>query len=152
MSWKKGLVIAGLALGAAGLAFAAAEGHDREHGGEHMRHVKFMRGASVEHAAMQNIMAELLSAKTGKTIAEIQKQFEDGHPHEALEDLGLSEEDGRALHQQAREKLIAKAQAAGLITATQAEKIRAAKHQRFERRGGRPPNPPSLPSPPDIDE
>jgi hypothetical protein len=128
----RNLVMAGLlALGAAGLAYAGSDkgGGERHHARGEMRH------ASVEFAAMHNIMAELLSAKTGKTPAEIAALFDEGGPHGVAEKLNLKREDMRALMKEARGTLITRAQAARLITADQAEKLRAAKvEMRHKRR------------------
>jgi len=127
-----------LALGAlgTGVALATDDGERVE------RHVIKHRGgpghmASVEHAAMRNIMVEQLSAKTGKTAGEIQALFEQGGPLQAFETLGVSDEDARAMHQQARQTLIERAERAGLITGAQAEKLKQAKieirHKRRQR-------------------
>jgi hypothetical protein len=94
-----------------------------------------MRHASVEFAAMHNIMAELLSAKTGKTPAEIAALFDAGGPHEVAEKLNLTHEDMKPLFKEARATLNTRAQAANLITAAQAEKLRAAKVEMRHRRG-----------------
>lgn len=134
------VVAAGLlALGAAGLAFAASESTTpgADTGEHHMHHRHGPMGPSVERAAMHNIMAELLSAKTGKPVAEITALFENNDPHEAIEQLGLKPEDLRPLFKQAHETLIQKAQAAGLITAAQATKLRA--EPLPEHMGHRPP-------------
>ncbi|MGH8481388.1 MAG: hypothetical protein ACRES8_02875 [Nevskiaceae bacterium] len=131
----RNLVMAGLlALGAAGVAIAGADGERRV-----VKH-KIHGGASVEFTAMHNIMAELLSAKTGKTQAEINALFEKGGPHEVAEALDLKREDMRELMKEARGTLITRAQAANLITAAQAEKLRAAKiethHKRVHKEDG----------------
>jgi hypothetical protein len=146
----RNIVVVGLlALGAAGAAVAAddriVERHVVKSGGPgdeqvERRVIKHRGGPghmghfSIEHAAMHNIMAEQLSAKTGKTPAEIQALFDKSGPHETFEALGLADEDFGPLFQEARKTLITRAQAAGLITAQQAEKMRAAKievrHQR----------------------
>jgi len=119
---RKILAVGLLALGAAGIAFAAGDGPGkRQRGHGPMGH------ASVEFAAMHNIMAELLSAKTGKTPAEITALFDAGGPHAVAEELGLTHEDMKPLLKEARGTLITRAAAAGLITAQQAEKLRAAK-------------------------
>ena len=142
--WVAGL----LALGAAGAAVAAddpvVERHVIKHGaGDEPtveRHVIRHRGgpmghASLEHAAMHNIMAEQLSAKTGKTVAEIQALFDKGGPHQAFEALGIADDDVGPLFQEARRTLITRAAAAGLVTAQQAEKMRSAKvEMRHKRR------------------
>jgi len=132
MQLKKILAVGLIALGAAGVAFASG---DRE-GGEgkaHRMHGE-MRHASVEFAAMHNIMADLLSAKTGKSVAEIRALFDKSGPHEAFEQLGLSKDEIRPLFKEARQTLITRAAAAGLITAQQAEHLRAAKvEMRHER-------------------
>ena len=98
-----------------------------------------MGHASVEFAAMHNIMAELLSAKTGKTQAEIAALFDAGGPHDVVETLNLSEEDMRATFKEARNTLITRAAAANLITAQQAETLRQARiemhHKRVDRHG-----------------
>lgn len=125
----KNIVVAGLlALGAAGVAIAGSGGGDGERTVvKHRMHGKGGHPPSVEFAAMHNIMAELLSAKTGKTTAEIQALFEEGGPHGVAEKLGLKDEDIKPLFKEARSTLITRAAAAGLITAQQAEKLRAAK-------------------------
>jgi hypothetical protein len=96
-----------------------------------------MGHASVEFAAMHNIMAELLSAKTGKTPAEIAALFDAGGPHEVVDTLNLSEDDMRATFKEARNTLITRAAAANLITSAQAEKLRAAKIEMHHKRVGR---------------
>ena len=117
----KTLVMAGLlALGAAGVAMAG-DGEKRV-----VKH-RVHGGASVEFTAMHNIMAEQLSARTGKTQAEINALFEKGGPHEVAESLGLKKEDMRDLMKEARITLITRAQAANLITAAQADQLRQAK-------------------------
>lgn len=134
MFGKKILVAGLVALGAAGLAWA---GSDKPRDGERIekRHVvKEFGHASVEFAAMHNIMAELLSAKTGKTQAEIAAMFDKGGPHEVAEELDLKREDMRDLMKEARGTLITRAAAAKLITAEQAEKLRAAKFEVHQKR------------------
>jgi hypothetical protein len=126
----KNIVVASLlALGAAGIAIAApaGEGDGERRVYKQRIHGKGGHPPSVEFAAMHNIMAELLSAKTGKTTAEIQALFEEGGPHSVAEKLGLKEGDMKPLFKEARSTLITRAAAAGLITAQQAEKLRAAK-------------------------
>lgn len=141
MQFRKFAAAGLLALGALGTGVALAADDGKE---ERVveRHVIKHRGgpghmASVEHAAMRNIMVEQLSARTGKTTTEIQALFEQGGPMEAFETLGVSDEDARAMHQQARQTLIERAQRAGLITAAQAEKLKQAKidirHKRIRR-------------------
>jgi hypothetical protein len=130
------MVVAGLlALCATGLAQAS----DKDKRVEEKRvvevhKVKGMRHASVEFAAMHNIMAELLSAKTGKTPAEIAALFDEGGPHEVAETLGLKKEEMRALMKEARGTLITRAQAANLITSEQAERLRQAKFEMHHKR------------------
>lgn len=120
-----------LALGAAGVV--SAEG-DAGHG---MHHRHAFMGASVEHMAMHNIMADLLSAKTGRSQAEIRALFEGSNPHDAIAKLGVSRDDMHALMKQAHDTLITKATAAGLITADQAQKIRSMPHPEHD---GPPPS------------
>jgi hypothetical protein len=125
----RNVLVAGLfALGAAGLAYAGSgKGGDD---GERVVKREVRKGfghASVEFAAMHNIMAELLSARTGKTQAEIAALFDAGGPHEVAEQLNLKREEMRELMKEARGTLITRAAAAHLITAQQAEKLRAAK-------------------------
>lgn len=93
------------------------------------RQVKFVHkmGPSVEHAALHNIMADALSARTGRSAAEIKALFEDSPPPEVASKLGLSEADMKSLFKQSRETLIQRAAAAGLITAEQATELRNAK-------------------------
>jgi hypothetical protein len=118
----KSLVIAGLlALGAAATAAVAGDGERRK-----VEH-RVKGNASVEFTAMRNIIAEQLSAKTGKTQAEITAMFDKGGPHEVAEQLNLKKEDMREVMKEARQTLITRALAAKLITAEQAEKLRAAK-------------------------
>lgn len=157
MQLRKWVAVGALALGALGLAgatFAAdstaprAERHvikHRMHGpGGH---------ASVEHAAMHNIMAELLSAKTGKTTAEIQALFDKGGPREAFEALGLDDDEMRPLFKEARATLITRAAKAGLITPEQAEKLRKARAEmRMKRMKGPPPEAPEPPLPPELED
>jgi hypothetical protein len=139
MNLKRVLTVAGLTIGLAGLSFAASEGG---HDGHVIKH-RFVHGMGVEQAAMHNVLAELVSAKTGKSVAEVQAAFDQSHPHEAMEQLGLTEDDMKPLFKQAHEKLVAKAQAAGLITAAQAEKIRSQPHKRIMRHPSPPPAPDS---------
>lgn len=134
MLGKKILVAGLVALGAAGLAYA---GSDKPRDGERVQKrevIKEFGHASVEFAAMHNIMAELLSAKTGKTQTEITAMFDKGGPHAVAEELGLKREDMRDLMKQARGTLITRAAAAKLITAEQAEKLRSAKFEPHEKR------------------
>ena len=138
MKFGKVLAAAVLALGSAGLALAASDGGSRGDGERGHSHKMVHRGGhfSVEHMAMHNIMAEQLSAKSGKTVAEINALFEKGGPHEAFEQLGLDEDEVRPLFKEARLKLIDRSAKAGLITAAQAEKLRSAKFEmRHKRRG-----------------
>jgi len=135
MHVRKILVASILALSAAGAAYATGDkGSDHDRDGDHGR-MHHRMPFSVEHVAMHNIMAELLSAKTGRSQDEIRAMFQNGDPHEAIEKLGLSRDDMRALMQQAHLTLIQKAQSAGLITAEQATKLKAAPFP-AERRGG----------------
>ena len=118
----KPLLMAGLlALGAAGVAIAGADGERRVT--KHRIH----GGASVEFTAMHNIMTELLSAKTGKTQAEISAMFEDGGPHAVAEKLNLKDGEMKALFREAHGTLITRAVKANLITEQQAVKLREAK-------------------------
>jgi hypothetical protein len=145
MNLKKVLLVAALAVGATGVALAASDG-PRGGDGERVeiRHRAGPGGHgghfSVEHVAMHNIMADLLSARTGKTPAEIQALFEKGGPHEAFEQLGLDEDEVRPLFKEARLKLIDRSAKAGLITTAQAEKLKSARidmrHKRRHRDGG----------------
>lgn len=135
MSARKVVVAGLLALCATGLAQAS----DKDKRVEEKRvvevhKVKGMGHASVEFAAMHNIMAELLSAKSGKTPAEIAAMFDAGGPHEVAEQLGLKKEDMRALMKEARGTLITRAQAANLITTEQAERLRQAKFEVHHKR------------------
>lgn len=142
MSARKVVVAGLLALCATGLAQAADKDKrvDEERVEKRVVEVHKVRGhASVEFAAMHNIMAELLGAKTGKTPAEIAALFDEGGPHAVAEKLGLEKEEMRALMKEARGTLITRAQAANLITAQQAERLRAAKvemRHKHKRRGG----------------
>jgi len=113
-------IVGALALSAAAAVFADDDGGKR-------RFVKHHDHPSVEFAAMHNIMAELLSAKTGRTPAEITALFDAGGPPEVVEKLGLKHEDMRPIFKEARATLITRAQAANLITAAQAQELRAAK-------------------------
>jgi hypothetical protein len=134
---RKMVVAVLLATGMGGLAWAADGEKKVEQKRIVEKHVvhRAMGHSSVEFAAMHNIMAELLSAKTGKTQAEIAALFDAGGPHEVVETLNLSEEDMRATFKEARGTLITRAAAAKLITPEQAEKLRAAKvEMRHKRR------------------
>lgn len=126
---RKMVVAVLLATGVSGLAWAADDAKTEKRVEKRIEHkVRGPMGhASVEFAAMHNIMAELLSAKTGKTPAEIAALFDAGGPHEVVETLKLSEEDMRATFKEARGTLITRAAAANLITAAQADRLRAAK-------------------------
>lgn len=153
MQLSKWVAVGVLALGAAGLAGTALAGDAPAPRAE--RHVikHRMHGpgghVSVEHAAMHNIMAELLSAKTGKTTTEIQALFDKGGPREAFDALGLDDEEVRPLFKEARARLIDRAAKAGLITSEQAEKLRKARAEmRFKRMHGPPPDAPEAPRPP----
>jgi hypothetical protein len=130
MKFKTILAVGLLAAGAAGAALAGdrvVKEEDREVRREVVMKHRGHGGGSVEFTAMHNIMAELLSARTGKTTAEIQALFEKGGPHEAFEALGIKEDEARPLFKEARQQLISRAERAGLVTAEQAEKLRAAK-------------------------
>lgn len=160
MQLRQWVVVGALALGTAGLAgatFAADAPAPRaeRHVIKHRMHGPG-RHASVEFAAMHNIMAELLSAKTGKTTAEIQALFDRGGPHEALEALGLDDDEMRPLFKEARATLITRAARAGLITAEQAETLRKARAEmRMRRLKGPPPAAPEAPEaplPPDFED
>lgn len=122
------LAAALFAFGAAGVY--AASTNDKApgaSGGDVHGHMHRGMEFSVERVAMHNIMAELMSAKTGRSQEEIRQLFESSaNPHDAVEKLGLSHDDMRALFQQAHLTLIQKAQSAGLITADQAAKLKAA--------------------------
>ena len=122
------LVTAGLV--ALGIASVAMAGDGEHRVAKHKMH----GGASVEFVAMHNIMTEQLSAKTGKTVAEINALFEKGGPHEVADTLGLKREEMRDLLKQARATLITRAQAANLITAAQADKLRQARIEMHEKR------------------
>jgi hypothetical protein len=134
MNLKRLLIGSALVVAVAGVAFAAEDSHH----GARMK-MRAHAQASVEFAAMHNIMTELLSAKTGKTPAEINALFESGGPPEVAEKLGLKHEEMEPLFKEARATLITRAQAANLITAAQAEKLRAAKvemhHKRMHEEG-----------------
>ena len=122
-----------LALIVGGGGPAAAEDAGRPHREHIVRHIGRV---SVERAAMRNILAEQLSARTGRSAAEIADMFESAPPPEAARQLGLSEADMKAVIDQARTALIQRATAAGLITPEQAEQIRMA--PRNERMGPPP--------------
>ena len=128
------VIVAGLiALGASGIALAAEK--DKRVDEKRVVEIHKVRGhASVEFAAMHNIMAELLAGKTGKTQAEIAAMFDEGGPHEVAEELGMKKEDMRAVMKEARGTLITRAQAAKLITAEQAERLRKAKMEIHHKR------------------
>ena len=123
----RNVMVAGLlALGAAGLAYAATDNAGPDDGVQQMHRMHHMRGmarASVEVAAMHNILAEELSARTGKTTEEIKALFEKSNPHDAMQQLGLTHDDMRPLMEQAHATLIDRAAAAGLITADQAKRL-----------------------------
>jgi hypothetical protein len=129
MNLKQLLIGSTLAVALVGVALAAEDAHD----GARMK-MRAHAQASVEFAAMHNIMTELLSAKTGKTPAEINALFEAGGPPAVAEKLGLKHEEMEPLFKEARATLITRAQAANLITAAQAEKLRAAKVEMHHKR------------------
>lgn len=116
------------ALSISGITLAATSGPQGAPGaqGERSHRGHMMGRFSVEHVAMHNIMAELLSQKTGRSVAEIKALFENSEdPRAAVDKLGLSHDDMRALFQQAHQTFITKAEAAGLITAEQAKQLRS---------------------------
>jgi hypothetical protein len=126
--YLRSILAAGLlALGTAGAVFAeGATGGDPAH----RMHPHMMAG-SVEHVAIHNIMAQLLADKTGRSVDDIRALFEGSDPHDAIAKLGLSRDDMHALMEQAHDTYVTKATAAGLITADQAQKIRAAHAEHF---------------------
>ena len=132
---RKVTVAALLALGVAGLAYAGSGERSGDHEQRIVERHKVMGHASVEFAAMHNIMAELLSAKTGKTQSEIAALLDEGGPHAVAEKLGLKREEMQSLFKEARGTLITRAESAHLITAQQAEKLRAAKVEMHKPRG-----------------
>lgn len=123
--FKKMMAIGLIAFGAAGAAMA---GSDATGAGDGERKVvrQRMHGPGLESAALHNIMAEQLSAKTGKTVAEIRGMLEKGG-RDAFAELGIKDEEIRPLFKEARLTLISRMQAARLITPEQAEKARTAK-------------------------
>ena len=135
---------AGLRAGGTAGALAASQtapppdamaGHGKHHEGMHHGGMRF----SVEHVAMHNIMAELISQKTGRSVAEVRGLFENGDPRAAFDKLGLSRDDVHAMMKTAHGQLIDKAAAAGLITADQAATLHAAPIPEHPGHDGPPP-------------
>jgi hypothetical protein len=79
--------------------------------------------ASVERAAMNNLLAAELAASTGRDPAEISQLLESSPPPEVASQLGLSRDAMVQALQTAHTALIQRALAAGLITQAQAEKL-----------------------------
>ncbi|MES0872959.1 hypothetical protein [Sinimarinibacterium thermocellulolyticum] len=121
-----------LALGAG--AVYAGDGDNAGHDGKRMHR---MHGPSLERMAFGNALAAELANRTGRSAEEIRALFEDGGPRKAAETLGLDRETMKEAMMAARLTLIAKAQAAQMITAEQAQTLREAK-PRFDGKGPRP--------------
>lgn len=122
--------VAILALAALGLAGTAIAGHHGD--GDHRGGGRGGPPASVERAAMHNLLAERLAGSTGRDAAGIASLLGETPPWQVADKLGLSPEQMHEAVQSARATLIERAAAAGLITAAQAKELAAA----------RPPAPP----------
>lgn len=79
---------------------------------------------TIEGMALQNILAELISARTGHPPARVREALREQYSHESLESLGLSAADMRVLFEQAHATLVDRVAAANLITAEQAARVR----------------------------
>jgi hypothetical protein len=94
---------------------------------------------SMEHFAMGNILAELLSQQTGRPAAEIAALIETTPPPQVAEQLGLDPDAVKTLFGTARSTLIQRAVDAGLISSEQAEKLRTAPRLERHMHWRRPP-------------
>ncbi|HUP91644.1 MAG TPA: hypothetical protein VM074_05300 [Solimonas sp.] len=80
---------------------------------------------SVERVAMENLIAEALSVRTGRSAAEVQALLAQSPPPDVARQLGIDDASMREIFRAAHSGLIERAQAAGLIDAAQAEKLRS---------------------------
>jgi len=78
---------------------------------------------SVEHAAMQHLLAEALAQRSGRAVAEIEGLLLQQDPREVGEQLGLEPQAMHELMRNTRRTLIQRAQQAGLISAAQAQRL-----------------------------
>lgn len=106
------------------LAGTANAGDDSRHG--HGRGDRDAHPASVERLAMQNLLAASLAQSTGRDAAEIGTLLAKSRPPEVAEQLGIDRDAMREAMKTARTTLIERYLAAGLITAEQAETLKAA--------------------------
>jgi hypothetical protein len=110
-----GLVQSGAMAADTGSATQPRYAH-HEHGGPR---------ASIERAAMDNLLAAELAQSTGRDQADISQRLERSPPSVVANELGVSHETMMQAMQTAHASLIQKALAAGLITDAQAQKLSA---------------------------
>lgn len=112
------LILSGLALA------GTATGADNSRNGSGMDD-RGARPASVEQMAMQNLLAASLAQSTGRDAAEIGSLLAQSRPPEVAQQLGIDSDAMLAAMKAARATLIERSLAAGLITAEQAETLKA---------------------------
>jgi len=78
---------------------------------------------SVEHAAMQHLLAEALAQRSGRAVGEIEGLLLQQGPRGVGEQLGLEPQAMHELMRNTRRTLIQRAQQAGLISAAQAQRL-----------------------------
>lgn len=88
---------------------------------------KRLHGPSLERMAFGNAMVSELATRTGRPAEEIRALFKEGGPRKAAETLGLEREQMKEVMIRARLSVIARAQAAQMITAEQARALIEAK-------------------------
>lgn len=81
---------------------------------------------SVERAAMENLIAEALSVRTGRSAAELLQLLAQSPPPDVARQLGVDDAAMREIVRAAHVTLVERALAAGLVDATQAAKLLAA--------------------------
>lgn len=107
---------------------ASADGQPSRHG-----HPWGAPPVSLERFAMENAMVEKLSQQSGKSPADVQALLDKQPPPEVAKSLGIDEATAKTLLDSARQSVIQKAADAQLITAAQAEQLKAAPPPRHHR-------------------
>ncbi|QHS10246.1 hypothetical protein [Sinimarinibacterium sp. NLF-5-8] len=106
-------------------------------GAPHMthRHGKraFQHGASLDRAILHNAVIDELIARTGRSADDIRAAFKQGSRGEGLKQLGIEPAAMREVFENARKASIARAQAAGLISAEQATQLNTPRAQQPRR-------------------
>jgi hypothetical protein len=131
LKWTTTL-LAGGALLASASAFA-----------QHATNARFGGGlppANLEHAAMDNLVAEALAQRTGRSQSELLVLLEKSPPPEVAQQVGVDDATMRSVFDTAHTSLIQRAQAAGLITTAQAQELKSAPRLQ----GGPPPDGPGF--------